>query len=429
MGRPLNKKYFGNRNIGAQGYDFTQDPSAQVTNRADDFIGGEGVASLTLDGSEGQGTYTNTVPTVTFSAPSIPGGVTALAGDVHVFAKAGVVDTVGSGYHYNDTIKLSPDGTWTGTEMAFTVTALQTVGVTVNNGGSANDNGDEFEFSGSYSGGYWAQALRVRVTNAITGVVQAGGITVVTPGIWVGATAPTTTAGATRTQVAAGQDYNGVGLVLNLTSWGVSAVSVAQAGDHTAVPGNVSTSCATTVSPAGGTGAKLFVQYGVSSVDIAEKGSGYISTSDAQPTFSSADIWTAYGFAVLTTDSGSRTGYGDLNASTNQENALLVYANTDGEGGAQVGDIQKQANARSYKIRTVNGTAICKLVDTVIPGINECFLVATDSDGYEYYVMKLTAHKALLTEKSGGGQFSTGQSVKWTFDSAELNSSVRIDNA
>ena len=63
MGRPIEKKYF----IGTTGE------------------GGEGVASLpVLYGNEGR--YTNTVPTVTFSDPSIPGGVTAVAGDVHVYA-------------------------------------------------------------------------------------------------------------------------------------------------------------------------------------------------------------------------------------------------------------------------------------------------------------------------------------------------------
>ena len=61
MGRPLNKKYFGNRNIG----------SASTT--ADNGIGGQGIASVTLNAL---GAYT-TRPTITFPAPSLPGGVTA----------------------------------------------------------------------------------------------------------------------------------------------------------------------------------------------------------------------------------------------------------------------------------------------------------------------------------------------------------------
>jgi hypothetical protein len=62
MGRPLHKKYFGNRNIG-------------TTGTADDGIGGTAVASVTLGTL---GSYTVT-PVATFSAPDLAnvGGVTA----------------------------------------------------------------------------------------------------------------------------------------------------------------------------------------------------------------------------------------------------------------------------------------------------------------------------------------------------------------
>jgi len=62
MGRPLNKKFFGNRNIGSS------------STSADNGIGGEGIASVVLNAL---GSYT-TRPTVTFPAPALPGGVTAL---------------------------------------------------------------------------------------------------------------------------------------------------------------------------------------------------------------------------------------------------------------------------------------------------------------------------------------------------------------
>lgn len=63
MGRPLHKKYFGNRNLG----------SSSTT--ADDGLGGNRVASVTITN---QGSYT-VRPTVTFSAPDLagPGAVTA----------------------------------------------------------------------------------------------------------------------------------------------------------------------------------------------------------------------------------------------------------------------------------------------------------------------------------------------------------------
>lgn len=62
MGRPLAKRFFGNRNIG----------TAATT---DDGIGGEGVASAAVTVA---GSYTTLRPTFTFTAPTIVGGVTAL---------------------------------------------------------------------------------------------------------------------------------------------------------------------------------------------------------------------------------------------------------------------------------------------------------------------------------------------------------------
>jgi hypothetical protein len=70
MGRPLNKRFFGNRNTG----------SASTT--ADNGIGGGAVASVS-NPAEGVGSFvvTNTYknfPTLTAAAPTLPGGVRAL---------------------------------------------------------------------------------------------------------------------------------------------------------------------------------------------------------------------------------------------------------------------------------------------------------------------------------------------------------------
>jgi hypothetical protein len=68
MGRPLNKKYFGNRNIGTNG-GYT----------ADNGIGGEGLASVTT-ATVGSININNSFPhfpTLTVAAPTLPNGVTA----------------------------------------------------------------------------------------------------------------------------------------------------------------------------------------------------------------------------------------------------------------------------------------------------------------------------------------------------------------
>jgi hypothetical protein len=70
MGRPLAKRFFGNRNIGTNG-GYT----------ADDGIGGEGLASISV-ATAGSFTVSNTYknfPQLNIAAPTLPGGVQATA--------------------------------------------------------------------------------------------------------------------------------------------------------------------------------------------------------------------------------------------------------------------------------------------------------------------------------------------------------------
>lgn len=90
MGRPLNKKYFGNRNIG-------------TTGTADDKIGGEGVASITVGTA---GTYT-TGTTITFAnTPKLPGGVRA-TGTLTYRVVSATVGNAGTGYGNAQTFDLT----------------------------------------------------------------------------------------------------------------------------------------------------------------------------------------------------------------------------------------------------------------------------------------------------------------------------------
>lgn len=114
MGRPLNKKYFGNRNIG----------SASVT--TDNGIGGQGVASVTIAG-EFSG-FTDATTTVTFSAPELPTGITAtgtatiVAGEVTAI----VITEQGSGYTSAPTVTIADSDV--GAEVTTgTATAVLTV--------------------------------------------------------------------------------------------------------------------------------------------------------------------------------------------------------------------------------------------------------------------------------------------------------------
>jgi hypothetical protein len=113
MGRPLHKKFFGNRNIGS------------TSTTADDGIGGQGVASVTLGGTWTGFTLATT--TVTFSAPQLPNGVTAtgtatIVGDA---ITAIVITEKGSGYTSIPTVTIADSDA--GAEVTGTATAVLTV--------------------------------------------------------------------------------------------------------------------------------------------------------------------------------------------------------------------------------------------------------------------------------------------------------------
>lgn len=422
MGRPLNKKYFGNRNIGANGNEVGGSLS-NSQNYADDRIGGEGVGSVTINT---EGTYTSALPTVSFSDPTLPGGVTA-TGTVHGHALTAVATVAGAGYDYGDVLAQNVTAGNDGIYATWTVSAIKTGTMSILDNGSACDPGDEITYSGTYGGGTWTTPLRVRVTTT-DGSGNVTGFSVVTPGVWSGAVRPTTTAGATFTQVADGTDHNAAGLSFTFNDdWGVAAVTVVEQGDYTAVTGGAK---ATTATPAGGTGATLTITYGVSGVVIDQKGSGYTNVADAAPTFSTG---AAAGTSVLTTDTGETHG---MNVAGNQENAIVAYGYID--GGREIVDIIRQTNGRSYKIQGADGIVrSAKLVtDGDCNADGEMDITATDFGGGTYRVAKLSGRKATLVRKgSGSWEFATGACVPWTFAAApaatalQTGYNVKIDNA
>ena len=106
MGRPIKKLFIGNRNS--------------------DGLGGEGLASVTLGGTNNSTGYT-TGDALTISAPDLPGGTQAVA---TVTATAGVIDgvvvsTAGTGYTSAPTITAD-----TGTQGTLTLTGVLTTSTT-----------------------------------------------------------------------------------------------------------------------------------------------------------------------------------------------------------------------------------------------------------------------------------------------------------
>jgi hypothetical protein len=121
MGRPLNKKYFGNRNTG----------SASVT--TDNGIGGGAVASVTLNALGG---YT-VRPTITFAVPTLPTGVRATG---TVTSEVLSVTTVGgtqTGYTVGQLVTID------GTDAVLRVATI---------GGTGGDDALTFDFTGGSRG-------------------------------------------------------------------------------------------------------------------------------------------------------------------------------------------------------------------------------------------------------------------------------------
>ena len=125
MGRPLNKKYFGNRNVG----------SGAAGERG---LGGNQIDGITLNASY-LGSYT-TRPTVTFPAPDYAAlGATTSTGVVVSEALSAAVTTAGTGYAVGDLITLTAaDG---GTGVAFVATLTGSAIASVNFTGTGADRG------------------------------------------------------------------------------------------------------------------------------------------------------------------------------------------------------------------------------------------------------------------------------------------------
>lgn len=156
-------------------------------------------------------------------------------------------------------------------------------------------------------------------------------------------------------------------------------------------------------------------------IEVTEKGSGY--TSVPTVTESVGGVQGTLTFtAVLTTDSGA------VGSSTNQENAITPFAKTTSGGTSKIADIIRQVAARRFKVKTADGTAICKLKGSAATAEGEMTITATDATGGTYFVTKISAHKVTLTQNSGTA-FDTDSSVPWTFVSPAPSGYVTLANA
>ena len=154
------------------------------------------------------------------------------------------------------------------------------------------------------------------------------------------------------------------------------------------------------------------------SITIVEAGSGY--TSVPTVTAGTGTIGTTTLTAVFQVDSGA------VGTATNQENAITVFAFVTG-GSRKVGDIVRQVSSKRYKVRTADGTMICKLTASTASAAGEMDIQATDAAAGTYFVTKLTSHRANLTQGTGV-VYANNVSHPWTFGTATATV-AKIPNA
>ena len=416
MGRPLSKKYFGNRNIGTGGNQ-VGGPLSNSQNYSDDKIGGNGVASAAVTVA---GSYTTTRPLFTFSAPTLPGGVTATGTVTSEVLSAAIGGSQTRAYPVAAGAISFVGGTTTAT---FTATVTSSALTNVVRA-SATTLGFDTTTTAMISG------TSIHITGAsITGTLSIGGVAIAAGQIYyVGAptTATTATLFATYADavsatspltIVAGTGVTGATFTRGVTHGTVTALTPVARGEFEAlVTGSQAAVCATY-----GAALTITPTYRGKSVVITEKGSGYVSA----PTVVAGTGYVAGGITVATVALLADTG--NVGSATNQENAIVMYANTSGAGTTGIAaDVIKQVSGRRYKVNTTDGVGIVQLTDDATPAPGFAYLVATASGG-TYYVTKLTAHKATLVTKTGDGVLN-GKAVQWRF-STPTATIVTIENA
>ena len=401
MGRPLNKKYFGNRNFG-------------TTGTGDDGIGGSRVASVTLGTL---GSYTAR-PTVTFSDPDLlgVGGVRATGTVTSEVVSAAVSGTQTRAYPTAaGAIGFNTAGS------TFTATVTSAALTTVVRATATTIGFDAASANVAVSGN------SIHITGAsITGTLSIGGVAIAAGQIYYTG-APSTTTSATLyatyadavsatnpLTIVAGTGVGGATFTHGVTFGVVTALTPVARGSYEAL---VASGDAVVATAGVGAGLTITPTYRAKAVVITNKGSGYSDVADAAPTFTQS----VTGTSVLEVDSGGTYTIG------NNENAITCFAFVTG-GSRKAGDIVKQVSTDRYLVETADGTMICRLVIDGADAAGEMDITAVDTAGKTYYVSKLTAHRARLHRYGSAGHvFPDAASQAWAFDAATTGY-VQIQN-
>ena len=117
-----------------------------------------------------------------------------------------------------------------------------------------------------------------------------------------------------------------------------------------------------------------------------------------------------------------------LYASTVTQNAFAFTSFlTTGSNAVAGGDILKQEASRRYLVSNSEGQGQVRLAATDALAAGQMSLIATDGSGATFFVIKLTAHKATLVNRtSTSTAVVTGDTAGWTLGAATGTNQVTI---
>jgi hypothetical protein len=403
MGRPLNKKYFGNKNLAADGT-FTA---------TDAGLGGQEVASVTVTA----GSYT-VAPTLLFPRPLLEGDGAVRATGTPTFKV--LTATISGGTNY-------------GNAQTFDLTVTTAAGSAVLNVTST-------------AGGAITTVNSITNAGVFTGISAVTGIS---GGAGSGATVTITAyglLGATITN--AGSGYLGQDIVTprpTITAAANTGNVVTVSSTRNLVPGAKLDITGTTIGNIVAGQYFVLTVLSATTITIANSYANFIAGTPFVPasTTASGTMTATVGQHLVIALSGGTGSGGAMSAvlstapatvSTTTGNAFTgilatAYITTKAIG---LTDIVKQTGSRRYKVTNSDGTGTVYLVDgTNALTAGQMTITAVDSAGGTYWVTKLTTHRAVLVPNTGT-QFplinNLPQTVPWTLGTPTLNVNVQIDN-
>ena len=143
----------------------------------------------------------------------------------------------------------------------------------------------------------------------------------------------------------------------------------------------------------------------VTSITLLKSGSGYTSVPTVTVNGGTPGVAATFNVSLFAT-------------ATTQNAIAFTSFLTTGSNAVTSGDIIKQESTRRYLVQNSEGTGQCALVASDTLAAGQMSIIATDYSGATYFVTKLTAHKAYLTNRTSTSTALVSAVGGWTLGAA-----------